>query len=192
VLESFARQWPKMDALEIEFRRWQGQPLVATKLTASGRREVRIAGMFFMQPVLVLRGSSRMVVLPKVPGTGETAVLFEPVDGGATEVRFAGLGYALASLVAVPLASGPLREVRVAAGGPDGGPQMVNVAMLMEAGGRRGDPRRLIVFQDVRRVRRSREAFEVRSETLHEEQTFHYLTPDRRYTYHRRKGPDER
>ncbi len=191
VLASAAGQWNRMESIELEFRRWRGQPIIAATLSVAPRREARVAKLFFMQPAVVFRGKSRLVVLPKVAQTGETVVLFEPA-GGATEVRFEGLGYGLVRLVAVPLASGTLREVRVATAGGTRGPKMVNVALLMEAAGDRKDPRRLIAFQDVRRERIVREAFGVRTETLRKEQTFNYLTPARRYTYRRLKGLDQR
>jgi len=190
VLESFARQWDRMDSVAVEFRRWRDEPLVS--VIVSARQEVRMAELFFMQPMLVFRGASRITVLGKVPGTGETAVLFEPVEGGATEVRFEGSGYGLVRALAMPLASGTLREVRVAVARPYRGTKMVNVALLMEAHGGGKDPRRVIAFQDVRQVRVVRDAFDVRTEVVRKDQTFNYITPDRRYTYVRSKRLDER
>jgi hypothetical protein len=55
----------------------------------------------------------------------------------------------------------------------------------MEATAATGDPRRLMVFQDVRQEKLVREAFDLRTEQVARRQVFNYLTPDRRYTYHR-------
>jgi hypothetical protein len=127
------------------------------------------------------------VVLPNVAGTDETAVLFEPVAGGATEVRFEGIGYGLVRLLALPLANAAIREVRVGTSSAEHRPALISVALVMEATGDRDDPRRLMLYQDVRNVKLVREPFSVRTVAERTEQTFHYITPDRRYTYRRLK-----
>ena len=89
--------------------------------------------------------------------------------------------------MALPLASGPLREVRVFTDSRSGGEQLVHVAVLTEAAGDRSDPRRMIVVQDSRAKTLLREAFAVRSITTRSETVVNYLTPTRRYTYQRIK-----
>jgi len=132
------------------------------------------------------------MVLPEAPRTGETVVCFEPVEkGGAAEMRFEGLGYVLVRLLAMPLADGALREIRIFAHSPAQGRQLVNVAVLTEARGAK-DPRRLMVFQDARTVRLVRTAFGVHRVTDDKEQVFNYLTPNRRYFYRRVTPPSQR
>ncbi|HET6442839.1 MAG TPA: hypothetical protein VFH53_10725 [Phycisphaerae bacterium] len=196
VLEMVVLQWDRMESLAVEFRRAGDEPLVQLTLNVSPGREVRIADQFIMQPALVFRGSSRILIVPKPGGGDELAVLFEPgkdaagqADDGATEVRFEGLGWGLVRVLALPLASAALREIRVSAGTQED-QSLLSVLLLMEATGDRNDPRRLIAFQDVREKRLVREPFEVRSETERLRQVFNYVTPQGRYTYRRVKTPD--
>jgi hypothetical protein len=188
-------QWDRMESLAVEFRRAGDEPLIQLTLNVAPGREVRIADAFFMQPALVFRGSSRILIAPEPGGGDELAVLFEPgkdpagqADAGATEVRFEGLGWGLVRALALPLASAALREIRVSAARQEEG-GLVSVVLLMEATGDRKDPRRLLAFQDVREKRFVREPFEVRSETGRLRQVFNYVTPDGRYTYRRVKTP---
>jgi len=187
VFEGLLRQWDRFESLEVEFRRHEGRGLLAVTVRVKDAQEVRLPQMVIMQPAIVFRGGCRIVVDPESPGTGETVVSFEPVEGGAVEVRFEGVLYGLVRVLALPLADAALREVRVATALRQAGRQMIHVAILMEARGQRGDPRRMLVFQDVRDKRLVREAFAVRSEVRRLEQSFHYVAPDRRYTYVRRK-----
>jgi len=197
VLEMVVLQWDRMESLVVEFRRAGEEPLVQLTLNVAPGREVRIADQFIMQPALVFRGSSRILIAPKPGGGDELAVLFEPgkdpagqAAAGATEVRFEGLGWGLVRALALPLASAALREIRVSAARQEEG-GLVSVVLLMEATGDRKDPRRLLAFQDVRETRLVREPFEVRSETGRLRQVFNYVTPDGRYTYRRVKTPAE-
>ena len=196
VLEMVVLQWDRMESLAVEFRRAGEEPLVQLTLNVAPGREVRIADQFIMQPALVFRGSSRILIAPKPGGGDEVAVLFEPgkdaagqADDGATEVRFEGLGWGLVRALALPLASAALREIRVSAGTQED-QSLLSVLLLMEATGNKTDPRRLLAFQDVREKRLVREPFEIHSETLRLEQIFNYVTPQGRYTYRRVKTPD--
>jgi len=113
-------------------------------------------------------------------------------ETGAVELRFEGLVWGLAKLLVLPLADGRLREVRVFTGGnAEGGraDRILNVALVMEAKGAKGDPRRLLLFQDVRRRRIERGPFAIRTVAERTEQVFHYLTPEKRYTFKRVKSP---
>jgi hypothetical protein len=196
VLEMVVLQWDRMESLAVEFRRVGEEPLIQLTLNVAPGREVRIADQFIMQPALVFRGSSRILIVPEPGGGDEVAVLFEPgkdaagqAAAGATEVRFEGLGWGLVRVLALPLASAALREIRVSAGTQED-QSLFSVLLLMEATGDRKDPRRLIAFQDVREKRLVREPFEVRSETERLRQVFNYVTPDGRYTYRRVKTPE--
>jgi len=197
VLERVVRQWDRMESLAVEFRRLGGKPLIQLTLNVAPGREVRIADAFFMQPALMFRGSSRILITPEPGGGDEVALLFEPgkdasagADDGATEVRFEGLGWATVQALALPLASAALREIRVSAGTQED-QSLLSVLLLMEATGDKNDPRRLIAFQDVRENRLVREPFDVRSKTQRLEQIFNYVTPEGRYTYRRVKTPAE-
>ncbi|HUX00413.1 MAG TPA: hypothetical protein VMY35_05470 [Phycisphaerae bacterium] len=194
VMEMVVRQWDRMEGLEVEFRRAGEEPVVAVTLHVAPGREVRIADLFILQPAMVFRGSSRILVLADPASGDEVAVLFDAASpaaggapGGAVEVRFEGIGYALVRLLALPLADADLRELRVAVADGAGGRRMVNVVLLMEARGGGGDPRRVMAFQDVRETRLAREAFEVRSERRRLEQVFNYVTPGGRFTFRRTK-----
>jgi len=196
VLEMVVLQWDRMESLDVQFRRAGDKPFVQLSLNVSPGREVRIADQFIMQPALVFRGSSRILIAPKPGGGDELAVLFEPgkdpagqAADGATEVRFEGFGWAMVRALALPLASAALREIRVSAGTQED-QGLLSVLLLMEATGDKTDPRRLIAFQDVREKRLVREPFEVRSETGRLRQVFNYVTPQGRYTYCRVKTPD--
>lgn len=190
-LEAFVGQWDQMESLAVEFSRRAGESLVTVTIRVAPGRRVRIGDLFTMQPALVFRGGSRIVVLPSSPTTGEAVVLFEPIADGSTEVRFDGLGYAMVRLLALPLANAAVREVRVATG-TTAGRRMITVAMLMEAGGDRKDPRRLIAFHDVREVRLVRGPFAIFRQTRSGAQSFTYLTPSHRYTYRRERTPAQK
>ena len=118
---------------------------------------------------------------------GETVVAFNPVGEGAVELRFEGVVWGLVKLLALPLASGPIREVRVFTDTRADGEQLVHVAVFSQAADGRGDPRRMIVVQDHRTKKLLREAFAVRSVTEKSETVVTYITPTRRYTYQRIK-----
>ncbi|HUU11743.1 MAG TPA: hypothetical protein VM431_14555 [Phycisphaerae bacterium] len=189
-LESFVRQWDRVEAIEVELHRAGDQTVVAVTVRVRPGKEVRLDDMVMFQPAIVFRGATRIVVRPSVPGTGETQIAFEPVDdGGAVEMRFEGFAYGIARMMVMPLASGALREVRVFARTSTQGEQVVNVAVLMEATGDKGDPRRLLHFQDVRHKRLVRGPFDIRNVEEGKEQIFNYLTPDRRYTFRRVQTP---
>ena len=209
LLEMLARQWDRMDHVAFEFHRYDDHPTVAATLAVRSDREVRLEDMVMFQPVLALSGTSRVVLVPKLPPTGETVVAFEPVadgqageggdadageaDGdadevtGGVELRFEGFAWGLAKLLALPLADGRLREVRVFVGEPGEADRIVNVALVMEATGGGDDPRRVLHFQDVRRRSRERGPFRIRTVTERTEQVFNYLTPEKRYTFTRTK-----
>lgn len=188
IIQAVISQWDQMDGVELEFRRLGEQPVIAIIMNVKPGREVRIADVLIAQPTLVFRGSSKIVVVHSAEGTGETVVSFEPIDGGSAELRYEGIIYGLVRLFAIPLADGRLREVRVFSNPTQQGLQLVNVTMLSEARGDKTDPRRMLVFQDVRRKRIVRDAFSVTSVTESMEQIFNYVTPTRRYTYKRLKA----
>jgi len=193
VVEGFVRQWDRVESIELELRELYDQPVVVASVNVLPGKEVRIADAMIAQPTLVFRGSSRIVVIPEAPPVGETVVSFPPSPDGSVELQFEGLIYGLVRLLAVPLADGPLREVRVLARPASQGYQMVNVAVLSESRKDEPDPRRLMVFQDVRKKRLLRRAFSVESIDETSEQAFSYITPRRRYTYRRSgKTSDDR
>ncbi len=189
--EAFIRQWDRMESVSVEFRHYRGQPVASVTLRVKPGRTLRLAKMHFLQPGLAFRGSTRVTILPKVEGTEEMAVLFEPLEGGRAELLFEGPLYGLVKLLALPLADSALREIRVAyRTGPRG--RLTSATILMEAIGDSEDPRRIMMFQDVRASRIERTAFEIRRVTERSEQTFNYLTPTRRYTYRRWNAPPPR
>jgi len=191
ILETILRQWDRFESLEMEYRSLAGRPIVALTVRVRPGRVVRLADLFVGQPTLLCRGACRIVVDASAAPTGETVVSFQPIQDGAVEIRFEGMVHGLVRLLAIPLADSRLREIRVAAAN-GGASRMINITVLMTALGEKADPRRMLVFQDVRDTRIVRTAFAVGSRDRRVEQTFNYLTPGRRYTYHRRREPGSR
>ena len=184
MMESLLNQWDRMDRIAVDLG--GGGPTVT--LAVRPRREVRIEGVMVGLPIIAFRGTTKVLVRGEADEAGETVVAFEPQTAdGAVELLFEGAIYGLVRLLAVPLASGALREVRTFRSSPPEGEQIVNVKVLMEALGRGGDRRRMIVVQDARTRRIVRTAFAVGTVTESSDTTFSYLTPDRRYTYQRTK-----
>jgi len=190
-LQALIRQWDKIDSVEIAFRQFEDQPVLTAVINVLPDKQVRVAQQVIFQPTFVFRGQSQVVVIPELPETNETVAIFEPIGDGAVEMRFEGIVYGLAKLLAFPLTDGAVREVRVFTHTPTRGDSIVNVVVLMEATGDKADPRRVLVFQDVRRQRLVRSAFSVEPITLRKEQVFSYLNPQRRWTYRRIKSPAE-
>jgi len=199
-MEMLARQWDRMDYLAVAFHKRGDETVVAVTLAVLPGKEVRLEDMVMFQPVLAMTGTSRIIIEPDLKPTGETVIAFEPGPGavhrpgeadeaavGGVELRFEGLGWGLAKLLVLPLADGRLREIRVFAGQAGQADRIINVALVLEADGARGDPRRLIEFQDVRRRHVERGPFQIRTVTDRTEQVFNYLTPRKRYTYTRTK-----
>ena len=187
MVESLIRQWSNICSLEMELRYLDGDPLMAITIEVVPRRTVRLARLHMIQPTILFRGRSRIIVIPEAPGTGEVALLFEPAPRGATEIRFDGLAYGAIRLMAMPLADGTLREIRMLHTDPCRGRRTLTVTMLMEtpAG---GDRRRMLVFHDVRDVHIVRDAFEVRTAESARDLTLNYLTPRHRYTFRRKSA----
>lgn len=189
VMEAFFGQWDRMDAIELEFRARNGEPVVAATVKVLPGKTVRISDLMIAQPTLVFRGTTRIVVFAKSGTTGETVVAFEPVGSGGVELRFEGVIYGLVRLLALPMDNGRLREVRTLIRTRKQGTQLIHLAIMMEADGDKDDPRRMIVFQDTRDKKILREPFSMRTLLARTEQAFSYITPKRRYTYRRVKGP---
>jgi hypothetical protein len=186
MMEAFIRQWDRMDAVRVRLLREGDEFFVELTLHVKPGREVRLDDVIALAPVMALRGSTQIVIRPSLPGTDETVVTFDPAgDGGAAEMRFEGFVYGLARALVMPLESGALREIRVFAKSRNTGPQVVNVAVVMESLKSGGDPRRMLTVQEVTDKRLRRDPFKVTVETLHKEQVFNYVTPDRRYFYRR-------
>ena len=121
--------------------------------------------------------------MPESSITEETVISFEPEAGGGAEIRFEGIIYALARLFTFPLEDSRLREIRVFTHKPKEGRQVTHLTLLMEAKKDNADPRRMIVFQDVRERELQRNVFSVQSIRKKKELSFSYAMPDRRYTY---------
>ena len=186
MLEGVIHQWDRMDRVEFELCRKGDDLLAAVTFKVLPGKELRLTKLMSYQPSVVFSGTSRMVVNPRSPDTGDAVVTFEPGSDGSVDLRFEGVLYAIARLV-LPLSSGALREVRIFSGGGDGA-DVLNVAVFMEAEGVAGDNRRLIVFQQVQDKAIDRQAFGIRSVVRRKQQVFNYLTPTRRYTYQRVKA----
>lgn len=185
VIEAFVRQWDKMESLAIEFRRLGEERVVAMTLRVKPGRFASIAGLYPMQPELRFHHGCRATVLPKQSSTNETTVLLEPLDDGAAEVRFHGLGWGLVRLLAIPIDDAAVRGVRVWSGQTNPGYEATTVTLLMEATGSAGDRRRMIVFHDVRETQAIRQSPDLARQTVRKRLSFSYLTPHRIYEYQR-------
>jgi len=187
LLEAFLGQWDRFDHITVEMLRRGDASAVGVTLAVLPGKEARIADVVTGMPAIVFRGTTRVVAQPDATGAGETTVSFDPVGEGAVELRYEGIIYGLVRLFALPLASGPLREVRVSARTAARGEQLINVAMMSEATDDEEDPRRMLVVQDARTKQTVRGLFAVQSVAVQSETTVSYLTPKRRYTYQRIK-----
>lgn len=186
MLESFMRQWDKMDSIELELLERDGRTMAAVTIAVQPDREVRLGDVMILQPTLAFRGSTRIVVIPELPVTGETSVLFEPVtDDAAAELRFDDPLYFFVRLLAIPLDDASLREVRLYRHSTSQGWNMLHVAVYMEATGGGDDPRRMIVVQDSQNKTRILEPFSVQTLTRRRTTAVNYMTPSRRYTFQR-------
>lgn len=188
-LEQLMQQWDRVEYFAAEFRTHDSGPVVGMTIKVKPGRQVRLSGLVFMQPILAVKGEGRMIIQPNTVREGETIISFEPVgEGGGLELRFEGLGYSLVRLLAMPLASGTIREIRIASGRGHRGERLLNVAVLMEAAGARDDPRRLLSFHRVRTDRIVRDAFSISSREVASDMSVSYLTPTRLYSYRRSKS----
>jgi len=188
VFESLMAQWHKMEAIELAFHSCDGKTIPALTIRVLPGEEVRIEDLVIAQPVIAFRGACRIVVFSQAETTGETIVLFEPEGDGAVDIQFKGIIYSMVRSLALPLASGRLREIRTLIKTRKQGTQMIHVTVLMETKDRT-DPRRMLVYQDARVKTIQREPFAIRTVEEKTEQVFNYITPKRRYTYARKAGP---
>lgn len=185
VLEGFATQWDRVERVEAALLRKGDRTIFEAVLAVRPDREVRLATVMPFQPVVAFRGTSRLAVLPSDPRTGEVVVSFERgEDGGGVQMRFEGLVYGLARLLVLPISDAWLREVRVLADLNKTGTGMIHTAVMLEATGDRRDPRRTIVYKEVRHRRVERRAMSVRYPVTSKIRTFSYVTPGKRYTYY--------
>jgi hypothetical protein len=189
VLNGFVQQWDRVDRIEAALLRGDGGTVVEGVVAARPGRELRLIDVMPFQPVVAFRGTSRITILPDAAKTGEVVVSFEPEDDDSgVQLRFEGIVYALARLLVIPIEDGRLREIRVLADRPETGSGMIHTAVFMETTAARADPRRMLVYQEVRRRGLSRGVFSLAYPPQQTERTFSYVTPTRRYTYYRLKG----
>jgi len=191
VLKGFVDQWDRMDRVELALRGDEGDRAVLECLVAvRPGQEVRVANVMMFQPIVAFRGTTRISVRLSAPGTDEVVVRFDSVDAGSVELRFEGLVYGLARLLVLPIEDARMREVRVFVNRRAIGTQMVHVALLTEALRSHKDPRRMLVYQEVREKDIVRRPFSVEPVERSKERTFSYVTPTKRYTYYRQGIPE--
>jgi hypothetical protein len=182
VMEGLVEQWDRVASVELELRELEDQPIVSAVLHVKPGRELRVPELHPAQPTVALRGHLRITVQSRAEPTNQVAVLFEDAGPeGRAELRFEGLIYGLVRLLALPLASGTIREIRVDTHGDATG-RFTHAAVLMHAFGE-GDPRRIIILQDARGGRLERGPFHIDVVDRFSRSTFTYLTPRRKYSY---------
>ncbi|MBN1845557.1 MAG: hypothetical protein JW810_07725 [Sedimentisphaerales bacterium] len=190
VLESFLNQWDCMEKVEFEFRRWHNRPVLAVTLSVRPQKEIRLASVIMFQPSLVFTGTSRITVLAEQPGTEQTIVYFESLEGSGVELRFDNFLYDLVRLFAFPLEDGSLREMRLYTSSRKEGASLVHLGIVLTSPSDTKDPRRMIVFQEAREKTLARTAFDIQSSTVRKKQIFHYINAERRYTFTQTKDYD--
>jgi hypothetical protein len=185
VVQAVVAQWPKVQCVGVEIVPAPAGATVVADIRIMPGQELRLEKIETGVPVIAFRGWSRVVVMPGEPAGVDRVVTFDPQgEGGAVELRFEGIVYSLVRLLAFPLASGALREVRVSSAGEARGPQFLQVAMLMETADK-PDPRRMLLVQNTSRKDLHRDAFSISEVTLHSHTAMSYITPQRIYTYER-------
>jgi hypothetical protein len=186
VLQRIIGQWDRMDHVQLRMLSRNDEPVVEATIRTQPDRTVRVADMVIAQPTMVFRGETRIVTFAE-PETGERVVLFEPVGRGGVELRFEGIIWGLAKLFAFPLEDGRLREIRTLVETQGRGRSLIHVSVKMESLRTDGDRRRLLMFQDARVTTVRRRLQAVESVVQRMEQSFHYVTPEKRYTFQRVK-----
>ena len=189
ILEDFMRQWKKMESLEVEIRYLGEQPVLAATVNVAAGKELTMAELIMFQPKLVFKGSTRIIIQPEEAATGETVIGFERADeDSGAEIRFDSAVYGLVRLFAFPIESSRLKQIRVFTQSSKPGYKITHLALLLESIRDKDDPRRLLVYHDVRKRRLEREPFGMESFTESKEQTFNFLTPEYHYSYQRAKS----
>ena len=184
IMETFLDQWPNMDHMTFELLQRNDNPMFSLVIALKPGKQIRIADIATGVPTLVFRGTVRVLGQPNATCPGEAVVSFQSLaDRGAIELRYEGAVYDLAKAFAMPLASGPIREIRVSAGMPPEGPQLLNITILSEASNDKTDRRRLMVVQSSGLKRLVRDAFKVDTVTERSVTAVSYITPQKRYTY---------
>ncbi|MBN2374960.1 MAG: hypothetical protein JXD22_01065 [Sedimentisphaerales bacterium] len=189
ILEDAMRQWNKMESVEVEIRYLSEQPVLAATVNVAAGKELTMAELIMFQPKLVFRGSTRIFIQPDEGATGETVIGFERADeDSGAEIRFDSAVYGLVRLFAFPLESSRLKQIRVFTHSNQPGHKITHLALLLESIRDKDDPRRVLVYHDVRKGRLEREPFGVESFMESKEQTFNFLTPEYHYSYRQAKS----
>jgi len=190
LMEAFLSQWNRMDSITVQKLDRHGRTAVGAAIAVKPGKTIRLADVVTGMPTIVMTGTTRIIAQSDATGAGETVVAFESAtQGGAVEIRYEGAIYAMVRALAIPLASGPLREIRMSSSSPIEGQQLVNIAVLSEAPKDKTDPRRMIVVQHATVKRLVREAFDIQMVTEKSDTAVNYITPTKRYTYLREKQP---
>ncbi len=186
VLQKLISQWDRMEYVQLKLFKRNDKPVMQGTIKTQPGKTVRVADMVIAQPTMVFRGETRIVTFTEET-TGETVMLFEPVGEGGVELRFEGVLWGLAKIFAFPLDDGRLREVRVLVNTHSQGRSLIHVSLKMESLAGGGDRRRLMMFQDARFTTIRRKIDSVQPIVERMEQSFHYVTPEKRYTFQRVK-----
>jgi hypothetical protein len=186
ILESFLGQWDRVDYIECSIDTIDKKSLITADIHILPRREIRMAQVMPFQPNLVFRGHSRIIFPPEDSLMREFSILFEPVGDGGVELRFENPVYALVRWLVLPLDDAKLREARVLSSSADASTHLTSVTLLLESLRDKKDPRRLILFQDVRSNTAIRDLFSVETQPLYSQTQFHYIRPDKRFSFQRK------
>ncbi|MFP4052267.1 MAG: hypothetical protein ACLFV7_00200 [Phycisphaerae bacterium] len=185
VMQEFMRQWDRLEYVSFELRKREGESVVVCTVKTQPKKTIRIAGLVIAQPTMVFRGQTQIVVFTDRQ-TDETVLLFEPLgEGGGVELHFEGIVYTLARVLAFPLDNARLREIRTLVKTAEMDRRLIHVSVRMESLSTDRDARRMMVFQDARRKRFRRDAFDIRTTDVRSLQVLNYITPEKRYSFRR-------
>ena len=182
-MEMFLSQWDKMQSIQMEMLRYEDKPVFVVWLNVLPSQEVQLSDIMAYDPTMTFRGKNQIVIIPREPITDHAVVLFESNTDSAIELRFDGIIYGLIRLLAFPLEDCQLREIRVYSKTSSSAKQLIHVALFMQAKKQQSDYRRMLIFQEWKKKTIERKAFTTLTQTEKKKHSFHYIKPNRRYTY---------
>ena len=131
IINQFLDQWDKVQSIQLELLDTASGKTVAVTISVKPGEEIRLADVMILQPAMVFTGTIRIITLPGQSMTGELAILFKPSgDDSGVQLRFEGVLWSVAKLLAFPLADANLREVRVLSRTKKTGRQVIRVSFL--------------------------------------------------------------
>lgn len=191
VIEDLLRQWDRVEYSEFEYRRWNDQRIVSVTVKTKPQMVLKLKRLHFMQPDMTLRGHVRATIIPDSPTEQSLTILIEPLDDmSGANMAMSGVVWGLVRLMAIPVASGDLRQITVWSSGDNTIRTGLNVTLTMLADDAR-DPRRVMSVSHARNRGLKRRLGDVGYLVLLRQVDFAYLTPRTIYHYSRQWTDDD-